>query len=189
MRRVDSLRGGEIEAALEAAERDARAQFAGELNSVANVALRRSIDLRYSGQAYELTIPLPEGPLNVVALVEEFHREHERTYGHRSHSDPVAVVNLRLVVSASQRSAGCIGERPTAALGGRAIPPSERQAYFGPRFGSRATPVIERENLTADWRDGPFIVEEFGATCVVPPEVRGRRDAVGNIILQAASAA
>ncbi len=43
---------------------------------------RFSADLRYFGQAYELNIAGDvEG--NVAALVEGFHAEHERTYGHR----------------------------------------------------------------------------------------------------------
>src|SRR5205823_8908703 len=32
-------------------------------------SLRRSVDLRYAGQTYELTIPVPDGPIDVAGLV------------------------------------------------------------------------------------------------------------------------
>lgn len=180
VRRADSVRPKEIEAAFAAAESHARAEFTRELQAGASPAIRRSIDFRYSGQAYELTVAVSDGPIDLPAMVEEFHREHERTYGHRSHADPVAIVNLRLTVSVPQRTDNDAEAMPRA---GTAVA-GERQACFGPRFGLRAAPVIGRGALSSEWRPGPFIVEEFDATCVVPPDARGCRDARGNIVLE-----
>ena len=52
--------------------------------------------------------------------------------------------------------------------------------WFG--GAARESPVWERERLPADAvLAGPAIVEEFGATTVVPPGWRGTLDAHGNL--------
>ena len=63
-----------------------------------------------------------------------------------------------------------------------AIPPASRGAYFGPEYGSLDVPVISRaELLDSPPREGPLIVEEYDATCVVPPGCRVTLDSLGNI--------
>jgi N-methylhydantoinase A len=44
------------------------------------------------------------------------------------------------------------------------------------------TPVLRRSDLSAT-RTGPLIVEEYDATCVVPPGARAGLDAGGNIVI------
>ena len=53
----------------------------------------RSADLRYFGQAFEITVPAPDGPVDdrfVELVVARFHDAHERSYGYcyRDDSDP-----------------------------------------------------------------------------------------------------
>jgi N-methylhydantoinase A len=60
------------------------------------------------------------------------------------------------------------------------LPP--RQAYFGPSIGWLETPVLERGDLTTP-QEGPCIVEEYDATCIVPPKARAMLDAYGNIVI------
>ena len=60
--------------------------------------IRRSAALHYHGQTYELTVPLPDGPIDFGALEEAFGREHEKTYGHRAGADePVELVSIQVV--------------------------------------------------------------------------------------------
>jgi len=63
--------------------------------------LKRSAALHYKGQSYELTVPVPDGPIDagmVAHLEEAFGQEHERTYGHRAGADePVELVAIQLV--------------------------------------------------------------------------------------------
>ncbi len=54
------------------------------------ITLHRELDVRYQGQAYELTVPL------TCDFAAAFHRLHQRTYGHSAPDAPVEVVNLRL---------------------------------------------------------------------------------------------
>ncbi len=48
-----------------------------------------SVDLRYRGQSYELTVPFTRG------FVSNFHKMHERRYGHSDAARPVEIVNVR----------------------------------------------------------------------------------------------
>ena len=57
-----------------------------------NRVFSASLDLRYQGQAYELTIPF--NPTDDIISI--FHAFHEKTYGHRLPDRPIEVVNLRL---------------------------------------------------------------------------------------------
>ena len=62
-----------------------------------------------------------------------------------------------------------------------AVPPT-RRAWF-PGDGWIDTPVVDRAALGRDARDGPFIVQEYDATCLVPHGARAWLDAFGNIVM------
>ena len=57
-----------------------------------------------------------------------------------------------------------------------------RQAYFGPQLGWLTTPVLHRADLTTP-HEGPCIIEEYDATCVVPPRARAALDSYGNMVI------
>jgi N-methylhydantoinase A len=67
-------------------------------------------------------------------------------------------------------------------------PPPPRQAYFGAETGWLETPILRRSDLSAA-RAGPLIVEEYDATCVVPPGANAELDAGGNILIALGSEA
>jgi N-methylhydantoinase A len=147
--------------------------------------IRRAANLHYQGQTFELTVPVPDGPLDVPALrhlAEAFGQEHERTYGHRAGpEEPVEIVNIQVVGQG-------LPDRPrmpdrlslVRRDRGDGLPP--RRAYFGPPIGWLDTPVFERGDLATP-REGPCIVEEYDATCLVPPKARARLDGYGDIII------
>ena len=62
----------------------------------------RSADLRYFGQAFEVRVPVPDGPVDpplTDATVAAFHDAHHRRYGYSFRDDPtqqVEWVNLRV---------------------------------------------------------------------------------------------
>jgi len=66
-------------------------------------------------------------------------------------------------------------------------PPPPRPAYFGPETGWMETPVLRRSDISGP-RAGPLIVEEYDATCVVPPGAVAHLDAGGNIVIDLAAA-
>jgi len=174
---------GEIERAWAELGRQAIAQLAAEGFQGASAQLRRAAALHYHGQSYELTVPMPEGPIDaamVAHLEEAFGQEHEKTYGHRAGPDePVELVSIQ-VVGQGLRVGGGVPERvkPSRA---EPAPPPPRRAYFGDA-GWLETPIVRRSDLTGE-RRGPFIVEEYDATCVVPPGAIASLDAGGNIMI------
>ena len=60
---------------------------------------------------------------------------------------------------------------------------SNRQAYFGPDAGWLKARVLSRDDLATE-RTGPLIVEEYDATCLVPPGATAKQDDFGNIIIE-----
>jgi len=140
--------------------------------------------LRYKGQSFELTVPIPEGRLSkrtFADLEEAFGQDHERTYGHRAGPDePVEIVTLQVVGQG-------IPDKPRVPDAIRLDPrenPSavKRRAYFGPGCGWMNVPVFSRSDLKSK-RKGPCIVEEYDATCIVPIGGVASVDRFGNILI------
>jgi len=162
-------------------------QLAAEGFSGARAQIRRSAALHYKGQTYELVVPAPDGPVDarfVAQLEEAFGVEHERTYGHRAGpEEPVELVAIQ-VVATGVREGSAVPERVVLSRG-EPEPQAPRRAYFGPEHGFLETPVLRRSDL-AGARAGPLIVEEYDATCLVPPGARAELDAGGNIVIELA---
>ena len=147
--------------------------------------VRRTASMHYQGQTFELTVPVPDGPIDekaVAVLEESFSREHERTYGHRAGADePLELVNMQVVgYGVSERSR--VPDRILATKAGEAAPLPPRQVYFGPEAGWQETPILRRSDLETP-RQGPCIVEEYDATVVIPPDSKAELDAYGNILI------
>jgi N-methylhydantoinase A len=144
-------------------------------------ALLRQADVRYRRQAYELTVPIGDGPINAATLDDvaaAFHAKHEQTYGHANRSERVQLVNLRLTA---------LGRLPDLVLAQRAEPASartrSRDAWFA-ETGFTVTPVHWRNGLTPGTRiAGPAIIEAMDSTTVVPPGWQARIDDLGYIFL------
>ena len=60
---------------------------------------------------------------------------------------------------------------------------TERNAFFGKDFGVLNTSVINRWDLTQNPKHGPFIVEEYENTIVIPPNSNAQLDKFGNILI------
>lgn len=182
-RRLEQLRPGELESALERLCAQAREEMVREGYPAAAIRLLPELDLRYAGQAFELTVPLEgsaAGPDFLPRVVAAFHAEHLRTYGHASTTDAIELVNLRV----SGTLAGEAAVRTDWAASAHAIPAqAPRQAYFGPEAGLLHTPVLTRAALRGTTQPGPLIVEEYDATTVVPPGASATADEHHNIVI------
>jgi N-methylhydantoinase A len=160
-------------------EQELLARMAEEGYSRDRVELQRFADVRYAGQAHEITTPLGSGAPDFARLARAFGDEHERTYGHQADQEEVESVAVRVVARVPRdlrpgKSAPRRGPRAAGA----------RTAYFGARYKAQSTPVIARMDLVTA-RSGPLIVEEYDATCVVPPGWSALLDAQGNLVLTA----
>ena len=139
----------------------------------------RTADLRYRGQAYELTVNANARPDDDLAnfIVERFHIEHERTYGRRASDEPVDLVTIRSTyrIDSDRIVPKSVNESEDKK------PP--RNAYFGKQHGWMLTPVIDRGRLTTSVTSGPLIIEEYDSTTLVPPDTSVHIDETGNIIM------
>src|SRR3954452_14238313 len=123
---------GEIDAAWSTLALQASEQLALEGFAGARAGLKRSAALHYKGQSYELTVPVPDGPIDarmVTHLEEAFGQEHEKTYGHRAGpEEPVELVAIQLVGSGLRD--GGVPEHVTSSRQEQ-VASSARKAYFG----------------------------------------------------------
>jgi N-methylhydantoinase A len=144
-----------------------------------SLQLRRLADLRFHGQAFELTIAAPGGASMAASLRTAFVDEHRRTYGHGDEGDAVDLVNLRVaaVMPATADKA------TSTVLPPARTPRPARDVYFGPRWKTMVTPIIDRGSV-ATGVDGPVIVEEDDTTVLVPPAWRASLGADATIVLE-----
>jgi N-methylhydantoinase A len=156
---------------------------ASALDDVAGheASIVRSADLRYFGQAFEITVPAPDGPID-ARFVEEvearFHDAHERSYGYCYRGDPTHVVewvNLRVTgVGAMPRpELAPVGARGDARDGARPV-------YFD---GWQDTPVYRRDRLSGEI-SGPAVIQEFGSTLPIHPGFTARVDEQGSVVVR-----
>ena len=162
---LSSLDGGALEASYRELEEQAR-------NDLEGCLLRRRADLRYRGQAFELTIDVDDRG----QLASAFEAAHERRYGYRMEDDAVEIVSVRLIASVPRERLEVREERATAA------PPTGRVINVDGEWTQ--VEVFERSALgLGSELEGPAIVEFAEATCVVRPRWRGRVDEAGTLVL------
>jgi N-methylhydantoinase A len=145
-------------------------------------ALIRQADVRYRRQAYELTVPVADGPITratLDVLAEAFHAKHAQTYGHANRAETVQLVNLRVTA---------LGRTPRLSLTQTADVANartrERSVWFA-ETGFVATPVHWRLGLVPGTvLGGPAVIEALDSTTVVPPGWQARIDEFGYVRLE-----
>jgi N-methylhydantoinase A len=117
------------------------------------------VDLRYHGQAYEITLPYKKG----TNLTRLFGREHKRLYGYSS-TDDVEAVNARIRIVVPIPTAKLIKKRLQSTKPPTSIS-SRRISLLG---RSQKVPVYNRENMLPGVRSkGPCIIEEYDSTTII----------------------
>jgi N-methylhydantoinase A len=184
--RVDSVDPATLTAMYEEMTQQALA-VVRESAVAGEVTLVRTADARYVGQGYELTVPVPGGPLDAGALERirgGFDEVYAARYGYAQRGEPVEVVTWKLAA---------IGGTPRLALAKATTEPGEspckamRRAYFPEARGYMDCPVYDRYRLWAGLAlTGPAIVEERESTTVLPPGVRATVDEQANLVAELA---
>jgi N-methylhydantoinase A len=182
-------------------EEQAREALRREGFAEAQMRFVRSADLRYFGQAWEVRVEVPDGPLDRALAdmaVARFHAAHQTVYGysyrqtlsaHRSASgrggevpQHVEWVNLR-VTGIGPIARPTLRQHPR----GDGRPDARARSGIRPVFfdgAFRDTPIYDRAALQpGDVVHGPAIVEEFGSTTVVLPSLVASVDTFGNLLL------
>jgi N-methylhydantoinase A len=183
--REDRLDHAAVQRVLDELQGDADAALAREGFAPSTRRFARTADLRYYGQAFEVRVDLPSGPVDpemVAAVAEAFHTEHRQLYGYDFADDPrqqVEWVNLRVTGIGPIRRPDV---RPIAAgTGASTARTGTRRAWFTDEVEAA---LYDRTKLGAgDVVVGPAVIEEFGSTVPVHPGFRAEVDDFGNLRL------
>jgi N-methylhydantoinase A len=179
--RISAIDPVELESAYRVMEAVGCETLRGEHVPLKKMNFLRLADLRYLGQAYELTIPVPKkiNDESLATTVIAFHKRHKETYGYSADGETVELVNLRL------RAVGGI-PKPEINVSEQYFKPtrsSTRGVYYETEEKWVETPIYQR----GDWSigfPGPAIVEQYDATTVVYPGWVVETDKMGNLILR-----
>lgn len=165
IRRTGELGPGELDAALDELGAEGRAVLAEAGFTEERVEISRELDMRYRGQAYELTVPVEDelsGTELVDAAESSFHAAHERTYGHSSPVEEIEIVTLRLHVSVGLGASGWSGGEAASAA-------EEEREVWVPGEGRVSHRVIQRSAMASVGAiDGPALIEQDDSTVLVP---------------------
>ena len=144
-----------------------------------------AIDVRYSGQAYEVNVPLDDVPTFDVGMqgriTELFHDRHQRLFGH-SHSDlETQWVTLRATVWGKVSRPSALSLSPSSTPLASRVLMTQSMAFSGRTI---ASPVYDRAHLgVGDCIEGPALIVQADTSIVVPPGVRAEVRLTGEIFL------
>ncbi len=176
----------------EVLEKSGREELKREGFAAERARATRRLDVRYAGQAYELSVPFS------ARFTDLFHREHERAYGHVQPGRPLEVVNLRVRLTIPTPKPRLETGKSEVEAGNWKV--ETRESKLGTQEGldgaivqkksvwfegtSRTTTVYDRDRLRPGARfRGPAIVVEYSSTAVVPPDFECVVDGRGNLVL------
>ncbi|GAA1973402.1 hydantoinase/oxoprolinase family protein [Catenulispora subtropica] len=184
VRRHDRIDADQVRSLYAELETAAAEALATEGFAASERVFKRSADLRYFGQAYEVRVPVPDGdPGELDGVVEAFHTAHENMYGYSFRGDErqtVEWVNLRVTGIGPIRRPD-IAEVPTR-TGGKPEPLDVRAVWFDDQ--PVQTPVHDRATLRdGDHLTGPAVIQEYGSTVPVHPGFVCTMDRWGNLLL------
>lgn len=156
-------------------EQTGSADLAAEGVSRDTISHERFLDMRYTGQSFEIIVPFTDDP------AETFQQLHEKQYGHRN-DKPVEVVNIRLR-SLGHQDKPTLHSFPDA---GPTPPPAARLGTHKAWFyqTEHETTTYDRARLNpGNTIPGPAIITEYTSTIVIPPNATARVDSYTNIII------
>ncbi len=143
-------------------------------------AITTYVDVRYVGQAHELSIPYDPGA-PVASIAAGFHHLHRERNGFARPRDPVEIVTVRAVAQGrpalswddlpaldTPTGAEPVSREITAADGATHAAAGYQRAALGP--GARV--------------DGPAVIEDAGATTYLAPDDRATVAANGALVIE-----
>src|SRR5690606_30682048 len=136
-----------------------------------HIIVRRSVDARYRGQSYELTVSA-DGD-----WVRSFHDAHARRFGHARPGAEVEAVTLRVEAEAAAPLDETAAAFPVE--GALELPATTHIVFDGAGMEAR---LIARGNAPAGV-EGPAVVVEYSATTLIPPGWRIDRAVSGALLL------
>jgi N-methylhydantoinase A len=161
--------------------RDSASQHLSSLGVQGELRYEQILEMRYVGQAFELSVTLPADPEQpgCEQIRKLFHDAHHRVFEFsKPPEDPVEIVSYRVGVHASVEQfpfTPFMSSRGTAAT---------RTINITDNGESIDCTVLPRSNVDDKGITGAALIEDGTATVYVPTGWRGRTDEIGNLILE-----
>ncbi len=183
-RQLAAIDQDELGAQFEELETSARAPLEREGHGREQIVTRRSLDLRYAGQNYELEVPLDGGAagLAYAEIRRRFYDQHRALYTYAT-DEAVECVTLRVAALVPSTLLRLPRRTPTG---------SERLAEdhpctlpgLGSGVGEARVTVYNRSGLGVDDPiSGPALIEDEQSTTVILAGQTARSDALGNLFV------
>jgi len=154
-----------------------------------DIEIQRSADFRFIGQAYELTMPLPDRPLaadDAPVLAKQFYELYERTYGEGTawQGVPELLLNYTVTVVGKQATPGMNGSGGDEPRSAEEMLLTQREVYIPSLSRREEIPIYDDERFSPGSEvTGPAIIDATDTTIYVPPETTATRDEFLNYVL------
>ncbi|MEJ0070729.1 MAG: hydantoinase/oxoprolinase family protein [Pseudomonadota bacterium] len=169
----------ELQAILAEMREDGRRRLATDDFAPDKMRFEARLDMRYVGQAFELSVSVPDDAQRIEDIDAEFLKAYAKRY---AYAQPGAAEIVTFRLSAYGEVAKPVLPKLRAGTLSH-TPGNVRQVAFDGRF--HATPIHDRARLPAVAAiEGPAIIEEPGASTIVPPGFRVALDEFGNLVLE-----
>jgi len=179
---LEAIRGG-LEAQVEECRRTLRQEKIAEKDQI----IEKYLEMRYVRQNFELEIAVTSGLKTageLEAVAAEFHRAHERNYGH---ADPRAAVE---VVNVKARGIGRVPKPEPAMIAEGGKDPSRallgnRKVFFKQAQGWLECPHYDRARLLRNnVIVGPAMICQYDSSVVVLPGHKASVGSLGELIIE-----
>ena len=153
------------------------------------IEIQRTADIRFQGQEYELTLPMPARPLtedDAEKIFEEYHALYERTYGEGTawKGVPASMINYSVTVVGRQPRPDLDLDRLGAGQAGGHREGAARPSSCRPSAGTRRSRSTTTRRFTSGTPiEGPAIIDAADTTIYVPPGTKAERDEYMNYVL------
>ena len=158
-------------------EKRARTRLSDEGFGASGTEVSRSMDIRYRGQAFDLTVPVGLSGDDITAVTSQFEELYGRRYGFSRAGKQAELVTIRVTATGLVPAPTWSVERANAAS------VTDRRSIFWSGTWKPCR-VFRREQFApAQVMEGPAVIEEYGSTTFVPPGWQCVIDDWGNLKL------
>ncbi len=174
---LDDISEDEVEDSYEKMEAEGEERLR-ERGLAARPSFRRSIDLRYYGQGYELEIEV-SGRFHRKTVSSGFERKHAAVYGFVHEGEKIEVTALRSTMIVPVTKASLTKLRREESTG---TVKRKRRVRFGEKWFD--TTVYHGGLVSPGKIRGPAIFEGYDSTLVVPPGWVSSKNDLGCVVLE-----
>ena len=170
----------EVQTAVQELLREGAAELALAGFAPARQRFAASLDMRYAGQSFELSVPVAMQVTSIASLESAFNAVYAARYGAAT-SRAIEIVSYRL-------AAWGLAEKPRLPkidAAGRSLEAAVRGRREVLGGSERQVTIFERDRLPANQAiNGPALLEEAGSTTLLPNGWSAELDAIGCLVMR-----